>query len=70
MFAIQNVARRAPQLSRIVVNQHRTISSLPPREKVTLIEILAHGGILWLGIMAVPMYVGCNVLKYNAMKGD
>ncbi|XP_076302321.1 uncharacterized protein LOC143220583 [Lasioglossum baleicum] len=70
MFAIQNVARRAPQLSKLVVNQHRTLTSLPPREKVSLVELLAHGSLLWLGIMGIPMYIGCNVLKYNEGKED
>ncbi|XP_076227757.1 uncharacterized protein LOC116429740 [Nomia melanderi] len=68
MFAVQNLARKAPQLSKPFFNQHRTILSTPPRAKVSSAELIGLGIALWVGIMVVPIYISCNVTKYAASK--
>ncbi|XP_078046579.1 uncharacterized protein LOC144474987 [Augochlora pura] len=70
MFAIQKIARRAPQLSKIVVNQRRNVVALPPRCKVSLTEVIVHGSLLWLSMMGIPIYIACNVTKYAAKGTD
>ncbi|CAL7945490.1 unnamed protein product [Xylocopa violacea] len=69
MFVIQNVVKRAPGLLKLSENQCRTILSTPPRVRMPFIEKVAFGVILWLGMMATPLYVACHVKKYNEKKG-
>ncbi|KZC06822.1 hypothetical protein WN55_07778 [Dufourea novaeangliae] len=65
MYAIQNITRRAPQLAKLVENQSRTIVSTPPRVKVPFYEMMVLGAALYVGIFSVPMYIACNIRKYN-----
>nr|XP_033326900.1 uncharacterized protein LOC117220752 [Megalopta genalis] len=69
MFAIQNIVRRAPQISKVVVNQRRNIVAVPPRCKVSIGEFMVHSAFMWLSMMGIPLYIACNVTKYSAAKG-
>lgn len=70
MFAVQAVARRAPQLKNLAEAQRRTIVSGPPTVKVSKAEKMFHGWVLYVGIMAVPMYITSQLKTYREAKGS
>ncbi|KOX72275.1 hypothetical protein WN51_03257 [Melipona quadrifasciata] len=65
MYAIQSTVRRAPRLLNICQNQRRTILGTPPRVRIALAEKVVLGMVFWLGAMAYPLYVSCNINKWN-----
>lgn len=36
---------------------------------LSLQEKLVHAGVLYMGIMLIPMYIGCKVRVYNGLAG-
>lgn len=68
MYAIQNTVRKVPRLLNVCQNQRRTVLATPPRVRIPFLEKVALGMAIWIGVMGVPMYIACNVNKYNARK--
>ncbi|XP_076387852.1 uncharacterized protein LOC143264446 [Megachile rotundata] len=65
MFAVQRVVRHTPRLLKLSENQCRTLMCTPPRVRISFAEKMVHGIVLYVGMMAIPIYVSCNVNNYN-----
>lgn len=65
MFAVQKIARQAPQLAKLAANQRRTLVSTPPRCRIPFTEMVVHGVAFYVGVMAIPIYVSLNVRSYS-----
>ena len=68
MYAIQNTVSKLPRLLNVYHNQRRTILATPPRVRIPFPEKVVLGMAIWIGVMGVPLYIACNVNKYNARK--
>ncbi|XP_073967966.1 uncharacterized protein [Bombus fervidus] len=68
MYAIQNTVSKVPRLLNICQNQRRTILATPPRVRIPFPEKVLLGMAIWIGVMGVPLYIACNVNKYNTQK--
>lgn len=70
MFAVQKIANGAPLALNLYKTQCRTsFLGTPPRVRVSFTEKMLHGVALYVGLMAIPLYIACNVKNYNAAKG-
>ncbi|XP_003693182.3 uncharacterized protein LOC100870104 [Apis florea] len=69
MFAVQKVANRAPLALNLYKTQCRSLLGTPPRVRISFTEKMLHGAALYIGLMAIPIYIACNVKNYNAAKG-
>ncbi|OAD60300.1 hypothetical protein WN48_05347 [Eufriesea mexicana] len=70
MFAIQSVVRSVPRLSALSKTQNRTMMGTPPRVRIPFAEKVILGIVLYVGLMGVPLYISCNINKYNEGKGQ